>query len=145
MVLRSVDNSDYEAIEKDIRDVLNLGGRDIQVSPQMQRDEMGFRWIVLTGPKLEDAITALHLIADLVKQGGYGDSLLAAMFAFGSLGQRWYLIYNYRRAQFYPFAPRGYQQRDDSREFRIRQTLANALPIEKDPERWYPLWDPPFA
>ncbi len=140
IVLRAVDNSAYDAITKDIKDLLNIGGRDFTAKVRTSTDNMGFYWVIFEGPNLEDAINGLHMTADLLKQGGYADSLLAAMFRFAD----WYLIYSYRRAAFYPFVPQGSQKRNESREFRIRQTLANALPMEKDPERWYPLWDPPI-
>lgn len=141
LVLRTVDNSAYEAIDRDIQDILKLTGKDMEVTARLQSDKLGFRWIIIEGPALEDAINALHLTQDMIKQAGYADGLLAALFAFGP---SWYLIYSYRRGSFYPFVPTGHEERDASREFRIRETLVRALPIEKDPERWYPLWDPPI-
>lgn len=140
IVLRAVDNSAYDAINKEIHDLLAIGGKDFQATVHSRDDSMGFHWIIFDGPDLEDAINGLHMTADLIKQAGFADSLLAAMFRFGT----WYLIYSYRRATFYPFVPTGRSTRNDSREFRIRQTLIQALPMEKDPERWYPLWDPPI-
>ena len=140
IVLRSVDNSAYDAVSRDIQDLLAVGGSDFTAKVRVEHDKMGFHWILFDGPELEDAINGLHMTADLIKQGGFGDSLLAAMFQFGS----WYLIYNYRRAAFYPFVQTGPSRRESSREFRIRQTLIDSLPMEKDPERWYPLWDPPL-
>jgi hypothetical protein len=140
IVLRAVDNSAYDAINKEIHDLLQVGGQDFTVQVASHDDAMGFHWIVFSGPQLDDAINGLHMTADLIKQAGFSDSLLAAMFRFGD----WYLIYSYRRAAFYPFVPTGRSTRNNSREFRIRQTLVASLPIEKDPERWYPLWDPPL-
>ena len=140
IVLRAVYNSAYDAINKEINDLLAVGGRDFTAKVTSQDDKMGFHWIMFDGPDLEDAVNGLHMTADLIKQAGFADSLLAAMFRFGD----WYLIYSYRRAAFYPFVPSGRQKRSETREFRIRQTLNTALPIEKDPERWYPLWDPPI-
>lgn len=140
IVLRAVDNSAYDSISKEINDLLAVGGKDFTAKVTTKTDNMGFHWILFDGPELEDAINGLHMTADLIKQAGFADSLLAAMFRFGD----WYLIYNYRRASFYPFVPTSRSSRNDSREFRIRQTLVSALPMEKDPERWYPLWDPPI-
>ena len=140
IVLRAVDNSAYDAISKDIHDLLAIGGKDFTVKVTEHDDTMGFHWIIFDGPNLEDAVNGLHMTADLIKQAGFADSLLAAMFRFAD----WYLIYSYRRATFYPFVPTGRSSRSESREFRIRQTLVGVLPMEKDPERWYPLWDPPI-
>jgi len=139
IVLRAVDNSSYDSISKEIHDLLAIGGQDFTAKVSSHHDAMGFHWIVFDGPELEDAVNGLHMTADLIKQSGFADSLLAAMFRFGN----WYLIYSYRRAAFYPFVPTGRTTRNESREFRIRGTLAGSLPMEKDPERWYPLWDPP--
>ncbi|MHB1610100.1 MAG: PspA-associated protein PspAB [Sulfobacillus sp.] len=140
VVLRTVDNSSYESIEKDVNDVLHLGGKDIPVTARHVDDAEGFRWILLEGEQADDVINAMHLTADLTLQAGYGDSLLAAMFDFGS----WYLIYSYRRGTFYPFVPTSRRERNEAREFRISETLKPYMPIEKDPERRYALWDPPF-
>ncbi len=140
IVLRAVDNSSYDAINKEINDLLAIGGKDFKAKVHAKDDSMGFHWLMFDGPDLEDAVNGLHMTADLIKQAGFADSLLAAMFRFGD----WYLVYSYRRASFYPFVPTGHSTRNNSREFRIRQTLVDALPMEKDPERWYPLWDPPI-
>ncbi|MDA8194212.1 MAG: hypothetical protein M0Z53_09485 [Thermaerobacter sp.] len=140
LILRTVDNADYERIERDMHDILALSGRDMPVTTRSHGDALGFVWILVDGQQIDDVINALHLSADMVKEAGYGDSLLAALFGF----EGWYLVYSYRRATFYPFAPQPSHQRNSSREFRIAATLRPSLPIEKDPERWYPLWDPPF-
>ncbi len=140
LVLRTVDNSHFESIEKDVNDSLHLGGKDMPVTTRHVDDNEGFRWIIVEGTDADDVITAMHLTADLLLEGGYGDSLLAAMFDFDS----WYLIYSYRRGSFYAFAPTPGHNRNDSREFRIAETLKPYLPIEKDPERRYALWDPPL-
>ncbi len=140
LVLRAVDNSSYDALSQEMNALLSMNGRDFTATVSAKTDSMGFHWLIFDGPNLEDAINGLHMAADLLKQAGYADSLLAAMFRF----KDWYLIYSYRRATFYPFMPSGPSRRNESREFRIRQTLAGSLPIEKDPERWYPLWDPPI-
>ncbi len=141
IVLRTVDNSGYDALEKDVQQILQLGGKDMPVTARHVDDQQGYRWIVFEGKDPEDVINALHLTADMLKQAGYGDSLLAAMFAFDP---PWYLIYTYRRAAFYPFVPQLSHARDNAREFRVAETLKPFMPIEKDPERWYALWDPPF-
>lgn len=143
LVLRSVDNSGYEAIEREIKEVLALGGKDLPVKTRSHSDHIGFHWLVFEGRDADDVLNALHLTGDMVKEAGYGDSLLAAMFAFDP---SWYFIYSYRRAAFYPFVPRSQtaKTRDQAREFRIAETLKPSLPIEKDPERWYALWDPPL-
>ncbi|MCL6561736.1 MAG: hypothetical protein K6U87_01860 [Firmicutes bacterium] len=142
VVLRMVDNSAYEAIERDVLATLNLGGKDLPVQLHSREDEFGFRWMIFASRDVEAVLNAIYLASDLLKEGGYADSLLAALFKFEP--KTWYLIYSFRRAAFYPFVPLPGKQRDQAREFRLGQTLKAWLPIEKDPERWYALWDPPI-
>ncbi len=150
LVLRSVDNAAYDAVEKELHDVLQLGGRDLPVAAKTETDSMGFHWMVYSGSDVEDVINALHLTADMIQESGYADSLLAATFAYnhqdpaGRQAGGWYLIYSYRRAAFYPFVPKPGKNRDSAFEFRLAQTLKPSLSIEPDQDRWYALWDPPL-
>lgn len=150
LVLRSVDNAAYDAVEKELHDVLQVGGRDLPVAATSQTDNMGFHWMVYQASEIEDVINALHLTAEMIQESGYGDSLLASMMAFDHQNQarsrdgRWYLIYSYRRAAFYPFVPKTGKNRDVAFEFRLAQTLKASLKVEADQERWYALWNPPL-
>ena len=78
--------------------------------------------------------------------GGYGDRLLAAVFAFrDEQAKPVYWIYNYKRGAFYPFVPAGgEQQRDNERELRLKAQIGADLPVEAELERWFPLWDIPI-
>ncbi|CAB1130149.1 conserved protein of unknown function [Candidatus Hydrogenisulfobacillus filiaventi] len=143
VIVRTVDNSAFEQVGRDLEQILHLGGKDLRIVPRITDDQYGFRWFVLQAP-LEDVITGLHMTADLLKEAGFGDGLIAAAFPFDSGAGRWYLIYSYRRATFYPFAPLPGHRRDEAREFRLGATLKLSLNVEKDPERWYALWDPPL-
>ena len=58
--------------------------------------------------------------------------------------QRVYWIFNYKRDTFYPFVPKGDKERDMERELRLRAAMARELPLENEPERWFPLWDVPL-
>ncbi len=150
LVLRSVDNAAYDAVEKELHDLLQVGGKDLPVAAKSQTDSMGYHWMVYTGSDVEDVINALHLTADMIQESGYADSLLAATFAFQHENSArlqdgtWYLIYSYRRAAFYPFVPKPGKNRDSAFEFRLAQTLKSSLSVEPDQDRWYALWDPPL-
>jgi hypothetical protein len=76
---------------------------------------------------------------------GYGDRVLAAVFAFEENGKPIYFIYNFKRGAYYPFVPaKGEQARDTERELRIQSQLGAELPWEDDMARWFPLWDIPL-
>ena len=91
-----------------------------------KEDEFGYRWLVLADPDFEDLVVALNTVSTQLQGGGYGDRLLAAVFAFEEKGKPIYLIYNFKRGTFYPFVPaKGEQARDNERELRLRAQLGN--------------------
>ena len=50
-------------------------------------------------------MVSLNTISTELQGGGYGDRLLAAVFAFEEKGKPIYFIYNFKRGGFYPFVP----------------------------------------
>ena len=93
-------------------------------------DEFGYRWLVLGDPDFEDLVVALNTVSVQLQGGGYGDRLLAAVFAFEEKGKPIYFIYNFKRGAFYPFVPApGDNARDNERELRIKAQLGAELPV----------------
>ncbi|MFL5868642.1 MAG: PspA-associated protein PspAB, partial [Thermoleophilaceae bacterium] len=93
----------------------------------------------------EDLVVSLNTVSTQLQSGGYGDRLLACVFAFEENGKPIYLIYNFKRGGFYPFVPAsGEQQRDSERELRLKAQLGAELPWEQDMARWFPLWEIPL-
>jgi hypothetical protein len=93
----------------------------------------------------EDLVTAVNTVASELQAGGYGDRVLAAVFAWqDSDGKPVDFIYNFKRGRFYPFVPRADKQRDNEYELRLKAQIENDLPIEPELERWFPLWDAPI-
>jgi hypothetical protein len=84
-------------------------------------------------------------VSSALQAGGYGDRILAAVFAFRDEQDRpLYWIYNFKRGTFYPFVPAGgSQQRDNERELRLKAQIGADLPVEPELERWFPLWGIP--
>ena len=60
---------------------------------------------MLEDPDFEDLVVSLNTISSELQGGGYGDRLLACVFAFEEDGRPLYLIYNFKRGTFYPFVP----------------------------------------
>ena len=107
-------------------------------------DEFGYRWLVLRDDDFEDLVVSLNTVSVQLQSGGYGDRLLACVFAFEEETRPIYLIYNFKRGTFYPFVPSGKQSRDSERELRLKAQLGEELPIEEDMSRWFPLWEIPL-
>jgi hypothetical protein len=92
----------------------------------------------------EDLVTAVNTVASELQAGGYGDRVLAAVFGWSDNNQPVDFIYNFKRARFYPFAPKPGKQRDNEYELRLKAQIENDLPIEPELDRWFPLWDAPI-
>jgi hypothetical protein len=102
--------------------------------------------MILQDDDFEDLVVGLNAVNSALNDGGYGDRVLAALFAFtGSGGQPVYFIYNVKRGTFYPFVPKpgSVQARDNEAELRYKAQLDRELPIEQELERWFPLWGVP--
>jgi hypothetical protein len=106
-------------------------------------------WIVFEGKRIEDLLAGLTTVGDIVEEKGFSDQLLAAVFEFSSEreeGRRTlqYLIYNYKRNNFYPFVPTGQKTIDAEQQMKIMASIAEEVPFERDMTLWYPLWDLPL-
>ena len=113
---------------------------------QRTDDSFGYRWMVLSDPDFEDLVVGVNVVSQALQDGGYGERILCAVFAFRDAQKRKvYWIYNYKRGAYYPFVPAGGEQRRDTeRELRLKAQIGNELPIEAELERWFPLWGIPI-
>jgi hypothetical protein len=96
----------------------------------------------LNDPDFEDLVSTLYMVSETLVENDFGEQLLCAVFKFKDESEV-YWIFNFKQAAFYPFVPKG-KQRDSSYEFRLRSIMEKELPIEKEVERWYPLWEIPL-
>jgi hypothetical protein len=139
-VLRALEAHRFENVVTEVRNVLGRQSQDLPVTVADATDSLHFRWLLFQSADLTACLTAAHLVEELAQESGFDDALLAALADFGSFA----LVFSYRHGTFYPFAQTGRQQRDNSREIRTAAMLEKVLPIEANPELWYPLWDPPW-
>jgi hypothetical protein len=145
IVFQPLATADFDAIVKDMEEVVRGTGSDAGTTVDRQDDEYGYRWMILIDPDFEDLVVGVNAVSGAIQGGGYGDRILAAVFAFRDEQKRpLYWIYNYKRGSFYPFVPAsGSQQRDNERELRLKAQIGADLPVEPELERWFPLWGIP--
>jgi len=143
LCLKPVEGVGFRLTDKELGDLVRLAAKDMKADLETSDDEFGYRWIVFTDPALDDLVNLIHLAASTLQEQGFGEHLLAAVFRFTGPDGTTYLIYNYKRGSFYPFAPRSGRQRDLRLEFETSAALSGELSVEKDNSRWYPLWDAP--
>ena len=146
IVFQPLATADFDGIVRDMEEVVRGTGSDAGTTVEATDDEFGYRWMVLADPDFEDLVVGINGVSSAIEAGGYGDRILAAVFAFrDERGKPLYWIYNYKRGSFYPFVPAsGSEQRDNERELRLKAQIGAELPVEQELERWFPLWGIPI-
>jgi hypothetical protein len=145
IVFQPLETADFDGIVKDMEEVVQGTGSDAGTTVTKTDDEYGYRWMVLKDPDFDDLVVGVNAVSSALQGGGYGDRILAAVFAFrDERGRKLYWIYNFKRGAFYPFVPAsGSEQRDNERELRLKAQIGADLPVESELERWFPLWGIP--
>ena len=138
---KPIEASRFKNAEIEIGELLQQSCKETNTVYKLKKDSYGYLWVVLKDPDFEDLVTTLYMVSETLKEHGFGEQLLCAVFKFKDESEV-YWIYNFKQGTFYPFVPKG-KQRDSSYEFRLRSIMEKELPVERDMERWYPLWDIP--
>jgi hypothetical protein len=144
VVFKPLSAGEFTAAQRDLADLLEIAARDSASEVTHEGDELGFQWVVVRDPELEDLVTTVHLVSSELITKGFGPQLLAAMFRFEDGERPVYWIYSYKRGTFYPFIPTGAEERDNARELELKAKLEGELPIEEDLSRWFGLYDAPI-
>src|SRR3954452_10444858 len=147
MVFQPLGTTDFAAITRDMEEVLKATGEEAGTTIDSRDDTFGYRWMVLEDPDFEDLVVGLNAVNSALRDGGYGDRVLAAVFAFrDGRGRAVKFIYNVKRATYYPFVEQagGAQSRDSEEELRLKARFERDLPVEQDLGRWFPLWGAPI-
>jgi len=137
-----VDSTDFEDAVREVNDMLAAAGEEFGTEAELREDDHGYHWVVLADPEFEDLVTSIHVAADTLIHRGYGDRLLAALFAFETGDRRAYWVYSFRRGSFYPFVPAdpATRERDRNAEFKLESLLDGELDVESEDGYKYPLW-----
>ena len=145
IAFQSVATADFKEIVTETEELLRSSAEDTGTKVETSADAYGYRWIVLRDDDFDDLVVAINTVSSSLETSGYGDRVLAAVFAFEEEGRPVYFIYNYKRGFFYPFVPApGDKQRNNEREFQLKAQIGPELPIEPELARWFPLWEIPL-
>ena len=147
IVFQPLATSDFQSIVRDMEEVVKATASDMGATVESRDDDYGFRWLIVRDKaSVEDLVVTINGVSSALEDGGYGERLLCAVFAFkDAKGAPINFIYNYKRGSWYPFVPAGGgQQRSTERELQLKAQIGAELPIEPELERWFPLWGIPF-
>jgi GNAT superfamily N-acetyltransferase len=146
VVFQPIATADFKQIVTETEELLAGTTEETGTKVATHDDEYGYRWLILRDDDPDDLVVAMNTVSVELQGAGYGDRLLAAVFAYADdSGKPIYFIYNFKRGAYYPFVPApGTQARNTEEEFRIKAQLARELPWEEDTARWFPLWDIPL-
>ncbi len=148
--LKAVDGMYFLSMKEDIQQFLRASRTDFDLTYRIITDTYGYLWLIIEGKKMEDLLAGVTSIGDIIYERGFADKLLATVFEFSNTLDNnnnvsiQYLIYNYKRNNFYPFIPVGQKNRDTEQEMKILSAVDQELRLEKDMSNWYPLWDLPL-
>ncbi len=146
ITFKPVEASDFDAAENELKGLLEITAKESKTRSRIVRDRFNYAWVLLEDKEFEDLVAAMHMTSVTLREHGFEEQLLAAVFQFAdSHGRDVYWIYNYKRGSFYPFVPLVNQKRDNAYELRLRALMEKEMPIEPELERWYPLWDLPLG
>ena len=145
---RGIASTPFRQIQQELEDLLKASAKDAPTTARPFEDQLGYKWMLLEGSDFGDLVTTIHVVSQQLIDQGYGEQLLASVFRFDDVnGKPFYFIYNYKRGTFYPFVPRPdshSRSRNNPDEMRLATVLEKEMPIEKELERWYAMWDLPF-
>ena len=146
VVFQPIGTADFRQIVTETEQLLQGTAEETGTRVKTHDDEYGYRWLILEDPDFDDLVVAMNTVSVELQGAGYGDRLLAAVFAYSNDdGRPIYFIYNFKRGSYYPFVPGpGDKARNTEEELRIKAQLARELPWEEDMARWFPLWDIPL-
>src|SRR3954453_7432451 len=134
IVFQPLGTADFESIVKEMEELLHATGDETGTQVSSEVDTFGYRFMILSDPEFEDLVVGINAVSGALRDGGYGDRVLCALFPFTDEERRsvhW--IYNVKRAAFSPLVPApGDQQRANERELRLKARFERDLPIEAD-------------
>ncbi len=82
IVFQSLATADFREIVRDMEEVVRATAGDSGTTVETTEDSYGFSWLVLKGESFDDLVVGINAVSTAIDDGGYGERLLCAVFAF---------------------------------------------------------------
>ena len=82
IVFQSLATADFKGIVRDMEEVVRATAGDSGTAVETTVDSYGFSWLVLKGENFDDLVVGINAVSTAIDDGGYGERLLCAVFAF---------------------------------------------------------------
>ena len=144
-MFQSLATADFTTIVRDMEEVVRATAATAPRPSRPSEDSYGFSWLVLRGADFDDLVVGINAVSTALDDGGYGERLLCAVFAFQDAQQRGRSTdLQLQARRLLPVRPgRRSQQRDNERELVLKAQPGSELPIEPELSRWFALWGIP--
>ncbi|MEV7325976.1 hypothetical protein [Streptomyces sp. NPDC093970] len=144
----TVEGAAFEQTHHEVQALLDADADRGDSPVELSQDAYGYSWLVSrrAPDQLPQLVNDLHAVNSSMEVNGFGPQLLCSLVSFeDERGRRLALVYLYKRATFFPFAPLpgSGERRDNALELQMKAALANDLRIEQDLGRWFPVWGAP--
>ena len=134
-----------DGLEGRLRGILNEGPGATKTVHRVEEDRHGTRWVILDDGNFEDLTNSVYTVGNAITHEADANLLIAAVWGTHYAGSAAYWLYTYQRRTFYPFIPRGTDERDHPNELALSRLMGRqGMAIERSTEHWYPLWGIPF-
>jgi hypothetical protein len=145
IVFKPLSAGEFTQVDSDVEQLLQSVAAGSGSKLDRKTDTLGFEWVIVRDPELEDQVTAVYAVGQEFIERGFGAQLLAAVFRFDGGEHPVYWIYGFKTGTFWPFVPTGVkQERDNARELELKAKLEKELPVEQDLTKWFALFDAPI-
>ena len=141
VIFKPLSAGEFVRAENELQELLDVAARESNSKLERSTDSFGYEWLIVRDDDFEDLVTTVHLIGSELAARGFSEQLLAAAFRFQGGKHPVLWIYGYKRGAFWPFVPRGKDERDNAEELELKAKLERELPIEADLSRWLGLFD----
>src|SRR5215210_9119659 len=82
IVFQPLATADFRGIVEETEELLRGSAEETGTQVESADDEFGYRWLILRDPDFEDLVVSMNTVSVQLQGGGYGDRLLACVFAF---------------------------------------------------------------